>query len=170
MKQRRSKRIDGKASRQKAAIDKKHATRPESTNDSVMVLPVLDDKIVLTKEYRPLVSRWLWSMSAGTMEDGESPAECARREVEEEAGYVPGKLTPLFYSYMSPGRTRQRMHFFLAEELSKSKQKLEDDERIKVRTITLEKAVRMIKKNQIPNGPVIQLILFYNEFARNKSE
>ncbi len=136
------------------------------THDSVIVLPVLGRDLLLTREFRPIIGKWLWSVPAGTIEKGERPLHCAKREVIEEAGYIPGKITPLFQSYSSPGIITERLHFFLAESLERSGQRLEKDEQISIKRVSMAKALQMIRTGHVGFGPAVQVILFYAMLKR----
>ena len=66
------------------------------------MVPFLDDDtVVLIKQYRHAVDRFLWEIPAGTLEKGETPLDCAQRELVEEIGYEAStleKITDFFYS------------------------------------------------------------------------
>jgi len=71
------------------------------------VTVVLDDvgeRVLLVRRHRFIVDRWLWELPGGYVDEGESPAAAAVREVEEETGGQPvgdfrGGVVP------DPGRT-----------------------------------------------------------------
>ena len=52
---------------------------------------------------------------AGNVEEGDSPAETARKEAEQEMGCALRELREVFTLYMSPGVTAEKLHFFAAE-------------------------------------------------------
>ena len=62
---------------------------------AVGILAVQDDRLCLIRQFRPGANQPLWEIPAGTLEPGEPPDVCARRELEEEAGVVAGELEPL---------------------------------------------------------------------------
>ena len=62
------------------------------------------DAVVLVHQYRPAVDRWLLEIPAGTSDvEGEDPAEAARRELAEEAGYAAEEMTLLTRCAITPG-------------------------------------------------------------------
>ena len=71
---------------------------------AVVILPIIENKIVLIRNVRYVVQKRLWELPAGTLEKNEIPIACAARELEEETGYRAGKITPLlqFYSRLNP--------------------------------------------------------------------
>ena len=97
------------------------------------ILPLLDDgRVVLIRQYRPIVGAEIWELPAGTIEAGESPEACARRELIEEAGYEAGHLDPLGEALADPGLTDERIFLFIARELRPVARALDADEHIEV--------------------------------------
>lgn len=127
---------------------------------AVAIVPMLDhDTIVLVRQYRQPAGRVLLEIPAGTMDKGEDPGDCARRELEEEIGYAPGLLTEMFHSYLAPGYSTEMLHTFLAEDLRKSKANRDTDEFLEIVTLSLEDAVRMIDTGEIVDAKSICGIL-----------
>src|SRR5688572_12778015 len=60
---------------------------------SVVLIPMTDaGEIILVRQYRPAIGRWVWELPAGTLKDGEDPREAAVRECHEEIGLIPSRL------------------------------------------------------------------------------
>lgn len=97
----------------------------------VAIVPVVDNSVILIRQFRIAIERELIELPAGRLEPDEDPATCARRELEEEIGYRAGELVLLATYFSSVGYTDERMHIFLALEPEKAKLKLEADERIR---------------------------------------
>ena len=129
---------------------------------AAVIVPLLDDgRILLIRNVRRTVGKVLWELPAGTLDPGEAPEVCAAREVEEETGYRAGRLTPLTAFYASPGILDERMHGFLATELVRSEQSLDEDEEIEVFPIPQWQARDMIKDGHIEDGKTIALLLYW---------
>jgi ADP-ribose pyrophosphatase len=135
---------------------------------AVVVLPILDEqRIVMIRNYRYTVEEELWELPAGTREPDESPIETARRELEEEAGYRPGRMTPLVEFYTSPGILDERMHAYVATELTPIGQNLQGSEQISVKVLDTERVRSMLANGEFCDGKTIAVLGTY--FARNSS-
>ncbi len=134
---------------------------------SGVVVPVFEDKTVaLVKQYRHPAKKYLLELPAGTVEKGETPEECALREIEEEIGMKAGKIEKLIEFYVSPGFLSEKMHLFLATELTESNQNLDDDENISIERISFKKAFEKIRNNKIEDAKtIIGLILAGKRFG-----
>lgn len=117
---------------------------------AVAIVPMLDhEKVILVRQFRQPVGDVLLEIPAGTLEKGEDPYECARRELVEEIGYYPRKLSKMFYSYLAPGYSTEMLHTFLAEDLERVGENREADEFLEVLTIDIRDAVEMIRGGEI---------------------
>ena len=77
-----------------------------------------DDSVVLVRQYRPAVDRWLLEVPAGTCDvDGEPPEVTAGRELAEEVGYAADHLTLLTRTIITPGFCDEVAHVYLATGL-----------------------------------------------------
>ena len=75
-----------------------------------------DGNVLLLRQSHHAIGRTLLGIPAGTLEPGESPEACARRELTEETGYRAGRLTQLASYYTSPGYTDERLTIFRAAD------------------------------------------------------
>lgn len=131
-------------------------------NDAVVLLPLLDaERVVLIQNRRHAVGKTLWELPAGTLEQGEDPADCAGRELVEETGYAAGKLTELTAFYTCPGFCTEKLTAFLAEDLTEAEQNLDDTEHIEPQIVTMEEALTMIRDRRIEDAKTIATLLFY---------
>lgn len=97
----------------------------------VAMVPVIDDNVILIKQFRISIGRELIELPAGRLEPNEEPLHCAARELEEEIGYRANKLIPLVSYFASVGNSNERMYLFLTLDLEKTQRHLEADERIR---------------------------------------
>jgi len=128
---------------------------------AVVILPVKNGKIIMIKQYRPAVRGSILELPAGTIEEGEDPVTCAKRELEEETGYKAGKLKPLGSFYASPGYTSEVLHAFLAEDLIPGKESPEIDEEIEILELKEDELLELIKHGSIRDAKTLSALLLY---------
>ena len=134
--------------------------------DAVVVLPLVEpDKVVLIRNERFAVGETLWELPAGTLESGEEPAACAKRELEEETGYRCKAIEPITAFYSSPGFCTEKLHAFVATGLTESRQNLDETERIEPRVVELTEALAMVKDGRIEDAKTIATLLFHAAFG-----
>ena len=123
---------------------------------AVAIVPFLPDgRIVLVRQYRYAAGKPLLEIPAGTLEEGEDPLECARRELIEETGYEASELTAILSCYMAPGYSDEVIHFFEAGGLREVGISPEEDESIEVEVSELGEIIRMIEENIIEDAKTI---------------
>jgi ADP-ribose pyrophosphatase len=124
-----------------------------------VVVPLLDNgSVILVKQFRYPIQRFIYELPAGKLNPGEDPAVCAMRELEEETGYVAGSLRKLTAIYSTPGFCNEVLHLYLATDLKKSEhgQRLEEGEMsLTDETVMLSRAVEMIEAGEIIDGKTI---------------
>ena len=126
---------------------------------SIAVVPLLDDDtVVMEVQYRHPVGEYLLEIPAGTLEPGESPIDCAKRELMEETGYHARELIELGKIHMIPAYSSEEIHVFIARGLTLAEQDLDPDEIIEVVTYPLAKAVQMIDAGKITDTLTIASI------------
>jgi ADP-ribose pyrophosphatase len=131
---------------------------------SVAALAVHDDgRIVLVRQYRYAVDEEVWELPAGRLEPGEDPTAAAGRELEEEAGLAAGRLEPLSVFYTTPGFCAEVMHVFRATQLKAVPPRPEPDERLELKTCTLEQAREMIRRGEVREGKTLVALLLESE-------
>ena len=134
--------------------------------DAVVILPLLDDQsVVLIRNERFAVGRTLWELPAGTIEPGEPPEDCAARELIEETGYRAARVDPLTTFYHSPGLCTEKMYAFVGRDLAHVGQHLDENERITVEVIPLDKTMDMVRDHTIGDGKTIAALLYYGRFG-----
>ncbi len=131
---------------------------------SVAALPVhADGRVVLIRQYRYAVDQLVWEIPAGRLDPGETPAEGALREVEEEVGLQAGGLEPISVFFTTPGFCDEAMHLFRATDLREIPPRPEADERIEARAFSLEEARAMIQRGEVREGKTLVALLLESE-------
>jgi ADP-ribose pyrophosphatase len=132
------------------------------------MVPLLNDQeVVLIRQYRHAIREFIWEIPAGTLDAGESPLNCARRELVEETGYSAddwhqlGTITPL------PGCSDERIHIFLASDLKPAEQHLDDDEILNVHPVSFNDALQMILAGKISDGKTISGLFLASNWLKN---
>lgn len=119
-----------------------------------------DPQLILMRQYRYAAAGRLWEIPAGRLEPGEEPIACAHRELREETGCTAAKMAHMTTMWTTPGFTNERIHIFLATELSRGETKHEADEFIELETFTLSTVLRMIDGGEIVDAKTMIGILF----------
>ena len=121
---------------------------------SVVLLPIADDgRVILIRQYRASIARHMWEVPAGSVDQGESPDDAARRECEEEIGLVPGRVERIRGLYPTPGFCDEELIFYRVAELHDpppdSPHRPDDDEDISAERFTVEEARAMVQRGEI---------------------
>ena len=121
---------------------------------SVVLLPTpSDDEIILVRQYRYTIDKWIWEAPAGSLERDEDPAAAAARECEEEIGLVPGRVERLQSFYPTPGFCDEEMIFYRCRDLRPSAENStahkDEDEDLEPRTFSLDDARRLVDQGEI---------------------
>jgi ADP-ribose diphosphatase len=112
---------------------------------AVVIIPQLEDsRLVLVEQYRFAVGATLLEFPAGTLELGEAPLECAKRELIEETGYRAEHWRALGVTYPSPGYCDEQQHLFMATGLVPEHAAADEDEILEVKGLTVQEVERAI--------------------------
>ena len=134
---------------------------------AVVILPVLDrEHVVLLRNHRFVIGETLWEVPAGTREPDEPLEECAKRELLEETGYRAARWRGLGYLYASPGVLDERLHLFVAEELTPGPAHPEADEELQAVTVRFGEAIRMCLAGEIKDAKTVTLLLLWERMER----
>jgi len=133
---------------------------------AVALIPILEDKVILIRQFRMATGKVIYELPAGTLKEGEDPDACARREIVEETGYKAGRLERFFQCYLAPGYSTELMHFYVATELKAGPQHLDEDEVIRVYPTPLEEALAMVRRNEIIDAKTVVGLLLYDKIER----
>ncbi|MBN2095053.1 MAG: NUDIX hydrolase [Candidatus Aenigmarchaeota archaeon] len=131
----------------------------------LLILPVDKDRnVYLTKQFRYALGADSIEVPAGCADPGEDPLTGAKRELKEEMGITAKKWTLLGKSKAAPGGINNTIYLFLAEDLSFGNTKMDETENITSLKVPLEKALKMVEKNEILDVSSTALILRAKRF------
>jgi ADP-ribose diphosphatase len=119
---------------------------------SVVLIPIPQPgHVILIRQYRYAVNRWLWELPAGSVDEGEQPEAAARRECHEEIGQVPETIVRLAALHPTPGYCDEEMLFFRLSGLSTPAEAaaLDEDEDIEPKVFTIGDARDMVRRGEI---------------------
>ena len=123
-----------------------------------------DPNILMIKQYRYATGGPLWEIPAGTLDSGEAPEACARRELLEEAGVTARRLERLTAIWTTPGFTDEVIHLYMASGLGPGAAARERDEFIEVVPRALSEILAGIRDGEIRDAKTIVAILYMATF------
>jgi ADP-ribose pyrophosphatase len=128
---------------------------------AAVILPFLDEKnILLLRQFRYAAKGDLWEVPAGTLEKGEPPLACAKRELEEETGYRAKKWTFLASFLPAPGISDELMTLYRADRLFPGAANLDHDEFLVPEAVPIKKARRMALDGRIRDAKTLVAVLW----------
>jgi 8-oxo-dGTP pyrophosphatase MutT (NUDIX family) len=117
------------------------------------VVPILKtNSILLIRQYRPVLRDFIWEIPSGTMLPGESPLECAKRELREECGFLGKKFEKFGEILIAPWYSDERIYLFMATELIPCEQNLDEDEILTTHFFPFDHVVEMIDRGEIQDA------------------
>jgi ADP-ribose pyrophosphatase len=137
--------------------------------DGVAIIPYLSktEEVIMVKQFRNPAERILLELPAGMLEVNEEVKECARRELEEETGYRVGDLKRIGSFYSSPGFCDEKIHLYLAQDLSKYKQQTDGDEFIEIVKMSVEDLKEKLYTSKMIDAKTIIGIQYLLDYLKN---
>lgn len=129
------------------------------------VIPIDEQgKIIMVRQYRNASDTYTLEIPAGVFDKpDEDPKACAARELEEEIGYSSDNIEFLYNFYSAIGICNEIINVYVARDLKKTEQNLDEDEFITIERYTVEELIQMILKGEIMDNKSISSILLYKE-------
>ena len=141
--------------------NKKIATREiVRHHGGVGILAVVDDCIVLVKQFRYAYNKDTLEIPAGKLEKDEEVSLAGKRELEEETGYSCKDMKLINEIYPTTGYCDEIIHLYKASDLYKGNKSCDEDEFTDIKVFTLEEIKNMIKKGEIIDTKTISILSF----------
>jgi ADP-ribose pyrophosphatase len=147
----------------------KETTREVVEHRDCVAMVVLDEQsnVLLVRQFRHPVGRFLLEVPAGGIDPGEEPIDSVRRELQEEIGYFPRKTERLGGFYSTPGYCTEYLQCFLATDLAPSRLMAEDTDDIELVRVPMEEIPRLIASGEVCDAKSIAALLTFLFTRRN---
>jgi ADP-ribose pyrophosphatase len=139
---------------------------------AVVVVPVEGDEVILVRQWRAAPDRRLLEAPAGKRDvHGEAPEATAARELEEEVGRRPGRLTKLAEFYNSPGFTDEYTHLYCATELTPAERRgVSPEERaMTIERVRLDDVPSLVATCQVVDAKTIVGLLLTRQLLGDRA-
>lgn len=120
-----------------------------------------NNNILFVKQFRYGQNEEMIELPAGKLSAGEQPIDCAKRELEEETGYIPTDIEYMLTFAPTPAYVSEKIHIFIAKNLTKGTACLDEDEFLNVLEMPIETALTCIKNGTIKDGKTIIALEHY---------
>ena len=138
--------------------------------DAVGIVAInANNQIVLVRQYRHAVGKNLLEIPAGLLDlDGETPESCAKRELQEETGYVAESVERISEFYTSVGFANEKVYLYYTDSIVPGEHAREaDEEGMRVEEIDLQEAVAMSKRGEIEDSKTLIALLLASQRYEN---
>ena len=138
-------------------------TREVVEHSDCIAVVALDEQgnVLLVRQFRHAVDRFLLEIPAGGIDPGEEPIDSVRRELQEEIGYFPRKIDKLGGFYSVPGYGTEYLHCFLATDLVPARLVAEDTDDIELVRVSPDEIPRLIASGEICDAKSIAALLMF---------
>jgi ADP-ribose diphosphatase len=132
---------------------------------AAVMLPMPDPaSVVLVRQFRYPLERHFYEVPAGKIDPGEAPLATARRELQEECGFVAAEWRHLATIHPCIGYSDERMELFLARQLTPVEHAPEQDEFLEVLTVSLGEALGWIRDGRITDVKTVIGLMWADRF------
>ena len=144
-----------------ADVNGKEAWREVVHHPGASAVVAIDEenRIIMEKQFRYALNDYLLEIPAGTLDAGEDPLVCAKRELEEETGIIASEWISLGTIATSPGFCNEVIHLYVAKGLSKGEIHWDEDEYVEVERYTMDELLQCIKEETIKDSKTLSALL-----------
>jgi ADP-ribose pyrophosphatase len=138
-------------------------TREVVEHSDCIAVVALDEQgnILMVRQFRHAVDRFLLEIPAGGIDPGEEPIDSVRRELQEEIGYFPRKIDKLGGFYATPGYGTEYLHCFVTTDLMPARLVAEDTDDIELVRVSPDEIPRLIASGEICDAKSIAALLMF---------
>ena len=119
-----------------------------------------EPQVLLLRQYRYAAGGYLYEIPAGRLNGGETPMQCAARELKEETGCTANHIEPMTSILTTPGFTDEVIHLFMATGLTHGEPNREADEFVEIVIMRLSETLERISAGEITDSKTILALLF----------
>jgi len=131
-------------------------------SDCIAVIAIDEqDNVLLVRQFRHAVDRFLLEIPAGGIDPGEEPVDAVRRELQEEIGYFPRRIDKLGGFYATPGYGTEYLHCFVATDFVPAHLMAEDTDDIELVRVSRDEIPRLIASGEICDAKSIAALLMF---------
>jgi ADP-ribose pyrophosphatase len=138
-------------------------TREVVEHSDCVAVVALDEQgnILLVRQFRHAVDRFLLEIPAGGIDPGEEPIDAVRRELQEEIGYFPREIDKSGSFYATPGYGTEYLHCFVATDLVPARLVAEDTDDIELVRVSPAEIPQLITSGEICDAKSIAALLMF---------
>lgn len=119
-----------------------------------------EPQILMLRQYRYAAGGYLYEIPAGRLDAGETPLQCAARELKEETGCTADHIEPMTSILTTPGFTDEVIHLFMATGLTMGQHHREADEFADNVIMRLSEALERISQGEITDSKTALALMF----------
>lgn len=126
-------------------------------------------RLLLIRQFRPAANAWLLEIPAGTLEPGEKPLACARRELIEETGFAAKKWRKIGAVFTAPGFCSELIHLYKAWDLRAAHAEKDEDEYIRPAAMSMKDVRRAVGAGRIRDAKTLSALMCLSVISRPKA-
>lgn len=126
---------------------------------SAVVAVTPEGRFVMVRQFRKPNHALFIEIPAGKLDPGEEPIVCAARELQEETGFIAGRIRPLMRIHTTPGFSDELLHLFVADELVRGETNPDHDEFLTCFEMSREEAIEAIRSGEITDAKTVSGLL-----------
>ncbi len=119
-----------------------------------------DQRVLLIWRHRFITGRWGWEIPIGKIEEGETAADAAGREFEEETGWRSGPLRHLLTTYPTPGLSDSRHEIYQASAAARIGEPADGIESERIEWVPLADVRSLTSRGEIASGTTLAALLY----------